>query len=31
MNAATGATGAPLDFISYHPKGIPNLWMGMSS
>ncbi|HWE83371.1 MAG TPA: hypothetical protein VG267_00400 [Terracidiphilus sp.] len=20
-NAATGATGAPLDFISYHPKG----------
>ena len=22
-NAATGATGAPLDFISYHPKGSP--------
>jgi xylan 1,4-beta-xylosidase len=22
-NAATGATGAPLDFISYHPKGHP--------
>lgn len=22
-NAATGATGAPLDFISYHPKGRP--------
>jgi xylan 1,4-beta-xylosidase len=21
VNAATGATGAPLDFISYHPKG----------
>ncbi|MGA9672498.1 MAG: beta-xylosidase, partial [Terracidiphilus sp.] len=23
VNAATGATGAPLDFISYHPKGSP--------
>jgi xylan 1,4-beta-xylosidase len=23
INAATGATGAPLDFISYHPKGSP--------
>jgi xylan 1,4-beta-xylosidase len=23
MNAATGAIGAPLDFISYHPKGKP--------
>jgi xylan 1,4-beta-xylosidase len=23
LNAATGATGAPLDFISYHPKGNP--------
>jgi xylan 1,4-beta-xylosidase len=23
VNAATGATGAPLDFISYHPKGKP--------
>jgi xylan 1,4-beta-xylosidase len=23
INAATGATGAPLDFISYHPKGKP--------
>jgi xylan 1,4-beta-xylosidase len=23
VNAATGATGAPLDFISYHPKGHP--------
>jgi xylan 1,4-beta-xylosidase len=23
VNAATGATGAPLDFISYHPKGNP--------
>jgi xylan 1,4-beta-xylosidase len=22
-NAATGATGAPLDFISFHPKGSP--------
>jgi len=22
-NAATGSTGAPLDFISYHPKGNP--------
>ena len=22
-NAATGSTGAPLDFISYHPKGSP--------
>jgi xylan 1,4-beta-xylosidase len=24
-NAATGGTGAPLDFISYHPKGSPTL------
>ena len=24
-NAATGATGAPLDFISYHPKGSPKV------
>ena len=23
VNAATGQTGAPLDFISYHPKGNP--------
>jgi xylan 1,4-beta-xylosidase len=23
VNAATGTTGAPLDFISYHPKGKP--------
>ena len=23
VNAATGSTGAPLDFISYHPKGSP--------
>jgi xylan 1,4-beta-xylosidase len=23
VNTATGATGAPLDFISYHPKGSP--------
>jgi xylan 1,4-beta-xylosidase len=23
-NAATGGTGAPLDFISYHPKGKPS-------
>src|SRR5271165_3555774 len=23
MNAATGKTGAPLDFISFHPKGSP--------
>jgi xylan 1,4-beta-xylosidase len=23
VNAATGAKGAPLDFISYHPKGNP--------
>ncbi len=24
VNAATGGTGAPLDFISYHPKGSPH-------
>jgi xylan 1,4-beta-xylosidase len=24
VNAATGETGAPLDFISYHPKGKPS-------
>ncbi len=24
VNAATGRTGAPLDFISYHPKGKPS-------
>ena len=24
-NAATGQTGAPLDFISYHAKGIPKI------
>lgn len=24
-NAATGKTGAPLDFISFHPKGSPRL------
>ncbi len=24
-NAATGKTGAPLDFISYHPKGDPTI------
>ena len=24
-NAATGAVGAPLDFISYHPKGNPKV------
>ena len=24
VNAATGETGAPLDFISYHPKGSPS-------
>ncbi|HEV2132644.1 MAG TPA: beta-xylosidase [Terracidiphilus sp.] len=24
-NAATGQTGAPLDFISYHPKGHPTV------
>ena len=24
-NAATGGTGAPLDFISYHPKGAPSV------
>lgn len=24
-NAATGRTGAPLDFISYHPKGRPSV------
>lgn len=24
-NAATGGVGAPLDFISYHPKGRPSL------
>ncbi len=27
-NAATGATGAPLDFISYHPKGHPRFENG---
>ncbi len=27
-NAATGATGAPLDFISYHPKGHPKFENG---
>ncbi|HET6181853.1 MAG TPA: beta-xylosidase [Candidatus Sulfotelmatobacter sp.] len=26
-NSATGKTGAPLDFISYHPKGAPK-WQG---
>lgn len=25
VNAATGGKGAPLDFISYHPKGKPTL------
>lgn len=25
INSATGRTGAPLDFISYHPKGSPSL------
>ncbi len=25
VNAATGGTGAPLDFISYHPKGQPSI------
>jgi xylan 1,4-beta-xylosidase len=25
VNAATGGTGAPLDFISYHPKGGPKI------
>ena len=35
QNAATGKTGAPLDFISFHPKGSPRLVdghvrMGMS-
>jgi len=25
VNAATGGKGAPLDFISYHPKGKPSL------
>jgi xylan 1,4-beta-xylosidase len=25
VNAATGGTGAPLDFISYHPKGNPKV------
>ena len=30
VNAATGGTGAPLDFISYHPKGSPgNSWTAM--
>jgi xylan 1,4-beta-xylosidase len=28
VNAATGATGAPLDFISYHPKGSPKFVEG---
>lgn len=27
-NAATGGTGAPLDFISYHPKGNPKFAAG---
>lgn len=27
-NAATGGTGAPLDFISYHPKGAPKFTEG---
>jgi xylan 1,4-beta-xylosidase len=27
-NAATGGTGAPLDFISYHPKGNPRFVEG---
>jgi xylan 1,4-beta-xylosidase len=27
-NAATGKTGAPLDFISYHPKGHPSFENG---
>ncbi len=27
-NAATGGTGAPLDFISYHPKGAPKFFDG---
>jgi xylan 1,4-beta-xylosidase len=27
-NAATGSTGAPLDFISYHPKGSPKFVEG---
>jgi xylan 1,4-beta-xylosidase len=27
-NAATGQTGAPLDFISYHPKGRPKFEEG---
>ena len=27
-NAATGQTGAPLDFISYHPKGRPRFENG---
>ena len=27
-NAATGAVGAPLDFISYHPKGAPKFIAG---
>jgi xylan 1,4-beta-xylosidase len=29
-NFATGATGAPLDFISFHPKGRPATVMGHS-
>ncbi len=28
VNAATGGTGAPLDFISYHPKGRPRFVEG---
>jgi len=28
VNAATGGTGAPLDFISYHPKGNPKVENG---
>lgn len=28
VNAATGSTGAPLDFISYHPKGHPTFVEG---
>ena len=28
VNAATGGTGAPLDFVSYHPKGSPKFVEG---
>jgi xylan 1,4-beta-xylosidase len=31
VNAATGGTGAPLDFISFHPKGRPKFVEGQAA